>query len=268
MKQMKLWENNAPGYIEGEESPLLNYYPAENKRGDGTVLIFAGGAYRLRAPHEGEGYAKYLNSIGLDAFVLDYRVKPYQFPYPLLDARRAMRMIRAGAARFGVNPDKIAVMGSSAGGHLAALASTYKAPIDGEGVDALDTVDCMPNAQILCYPVLDIQGHFGSFVNLLGDKASQNKKYTPTLIADESAPPLFLWHTASDGAVDVNGSFRYAMRLHELGVGMEMHIYPIGPHGLGLANHVERDRVEPYVQDWAMHLEKWLKLRGFINTTE
>ena len=264
METMKLWESDVPGYFEGSEIPVLNYYPAENKRGKGTVLIFAGGAYRLRSPHEGEGYALYLNSIGLDAFVLDYRVKPTCFPYPLLDARRAMRIIRDGAEKYVIDPEKIAVMGSSAGGHLASIAATYKGKIDGEGVDALDEVNCMPNAQILCYPVLDIQGHVGSFSNLLADKIASHRKVTATLIAEKDAPPLFLWHTSTDGAVDVNGSFRYATRLHELGVSVEMHIYPIGVHGLGLANVMEKDRVCPYVQDWAMHLEKWLKLNGWI----
>ena len=264
MTTMKLWENDIPGYFEGSETPVLTYYKAENKLGKGTVLIFAGGAYRLRSPHEGEGYALYLNSIGLDAFVLDYRVSPTRFPYPLLDARRAMRIIRSRAEEYGIDPDKIAVMGSSAGGHLASIAATYKQKIDGEGVDALDEVDCMPNAHILCYPVLDIQGHVGSFVNLLGDKVATHKSVTAYHLADKDTSPLFLWHTSSDGAVDVNGSFRYATRLHELGISVEMHIYPVGVHGLGLANVTEKDRVEPYVQDWAMHLKKWLKLQGFI----
>lgn len=261
---MKLWENDAPGYIEGEEIPALTYYPAESKSGKGTVIICPGGAYRLRAPHEGVGYAKYLNSIGVDAFVLDYRVKPYRFPYPLLDARRAIRYVRANAKMYGIDPEKIAIMGSSAGGHLAALASTYKDSIDGEGVDALDEVDFMPNAQILCYPVLDLEGHPGSFINLLDDKYAQHKSVTPTKLADKATPPMFLWHTATDGAVDVNGSFRYATRLHELGVSIEMHIYPIGPHGMGLANNPDRVS-EPYVQDWAMHLKKWLVFNGYVN---
>lgn len=260
---MKLWESDVPGYIDGEEIPSLTYYPAENKRGRGTVIICPGGAYRLRAPHEGVGYAEYLNSIGMDAFVLDYRVKPYRFPYPLLDARRAVRYVRANADKYGIDPGKIAIMGSSAGGHLAAFTCTYKEPIDGEGYDALDEVDYMPNAQILCYPVLDMLGHSGSFVNLLGDSYGTHRKYTPMLLADKNTPPMFLWHTASDAAVDVNGSFRYAERLHEFGIPIEMHIYPFGPHGMGLANNPEK-HVEPYVQDWAMHLKKWLVFNGYV----
>lgn len=263
-KTMKLWCGDVPGYIDGEEVPMLTYHPAEDKRGDGTVLIFAGGAYRGRASHEGVGYARYLNGQGLDAFVLDYRVKPYRFPYPLLDARRAIRLIRDGAEEFGIDPGKVAVMGSSAGGHLAALVSTYKEGIDGEGVDAIDGIDCMPNMQILCYPVLDMLGHSGSFVNLLGDDYHRHRRITPYLLAERGAPEMFLWHTASDGAVDLGNSLRYATRLHELGVNMEMHIYPVGQHGLGLANIDENNRNVPYVQSWAMHLTEWLRLKGWI----
>ena len=257
--KFELWTGEIPGYQEGAEKPWLTYYPAERKRGDGTVLIFPGGGYRARAAHEGVGYAEYINSIGLDAFVLDYRVKPTQFPYPLLDARRALRFIRARAEEFGINPEKIAVMGSSAGGHLAAMVSTYKPGIDGEGVDEIDRLFGLPNAQILCYPVLDIMGHPGSFMNLLGDNVRAHGNVTPYLTADKDTPQMFLWHTATDGAVDVNNSFRYATRLHELGVNMEMHIYPVGGHGLGLAPNLG------YVQDWAMHLEKWLKFIGWIS---
>jgi len=263
METFKLWENDVPGYIEKKETPLLHYYPTENKKGDGTVVICPGGGYAIRAQHEGKGYAEYLNSIGLDAFVLDYRVKPYRFPCPLLDARRAIRFVRKNAEKFGISPEKIAVMGSSAGGHLAALVSTYKPAIDGEGADELDSVDFLPNAQILCYPVLDLMGHPGSFMNLLGDGYAAHKNYTPRLLADVDTPPLFLWHTSSDASVDVNNSLRYCERLHELGVSIEMHIYPVGNHGLGLAN--DDAHYCPYVQSWAKNLENWLKLNEYAN---
>ena len=261
---IRLWEGDAPGHREGFEVPILTYYPAKEKRGRGTVIIFAGGAYRLRSPYEAVDYAERLNLAGLDAFTLDYRVKPTEFPYPLLDARRAIRYVRANAEALGIDGDKIAVMGSSAGGHLAALSATYKAKIDGEGKDGLDEVDFLPNAQILCYPVLDMWGHPGSFFNLLGNSYPSHRKVTPLHLADGNTPPVFLWHTSSDAAVDVNGSFRYAERLHELGVSVEMHIYPIGKHGLGLANREDKDTVLPYVQGWADLLVNWLKLMKWI----
>lgn len=264
MESIRLWDGDIPGYIDGADVPTIHYYPAEEKRADGTVVIFPGGGYAKRAPHEGEGYARFLNKHGISAFVVDYRVKPTYFPYPLLDARRAVRYVRANAEKYGISPEKIAVMGSSAGGHLAALVSTYRGAIDGEGYDALDDVDCMPNFQILCYPVLDVSGHIGSYINLLGGTYHTHREVTPYYLADKNSPPMFLWHTSPDISVDVNNSFRYASRLHELGVNMEMHIYPIGGHGLGLADSVE-GRIVPYVQEWADHLIKWLGFSGFYN---
>ena len=255
-KSIRLWESDIPGYIDGAAIPTLHYFPAKEKNGDGCVLIFAGGAYKMRSAHEGEGYAEFLSNNGTDAFVLDYRVTPTRFPYPLLDARRAVRFIRANAKKYGIAPNKIAVMGSSAGGHLAALLSTYKGKIDGEEVDELDEVNCIPNMQILCYPVLDINGHTGSFLNLLGENHPSHRNVTPYYLADSQTPPMFLWHTSTDPAVDINNSFRYAMRLHELNIPMEMHVYPCGGHGLGLANI--DGKVLPYIQNWADHLIKWL----------
>ncbi len=264
MTKMKLWENNTPGYFEGSETPAITYYPAESKRGRGAVVILPGGGYCGRAAHEGVNYALYLNSIGLDAFVVDYRVSPTRFPYPLLDARRAVRIVRYNAEKYGIDPQKIAIMGSSAGGHLATMTATYKEQIDGEGVDEIDNVDFLPNAQILCYPVIDIAGHAGSFINLLGNKVGEHKTVTATYLADKNTCPLFLWHTSTDEVVDVNNSLRYATRLHELGIPYEMHIYPFGHHGLGLARNQD-DNTQKYVRDWAMHLEKWLRLNSFID---
>ena len=262
LKSIRLWENEIPGYIDGAAIPAIHYYPAKEKRGDGCVIIFPGGGYRTRAAHEGAGYAEFLSEQGIDSFVVDYRVNPTLFPYPLLDARRAVRYVRANAEKYGVSPEKIAVMGSSAGGHLAALVSTYKGAIDGEIIDSLDEVCPIPNMQLLCYPVLDINGHPGSYVNLLGDGYSSHRMVTPYYLADATTPPMFLWHTATDKSVDINNSFRYASRLHELDVNMEIHVYPIGGHGLGLAN--SEGKFLPYVQNWAEHLIDWLKLNKYL----
>ena len=264
MNNVNLWENDVPGFIEGANVPMIHYYPAKKKCGNGCVVIFPGGGYRARAAHEGEGYAIFLAENGIDSFVVDYRVNPTLFPYPLLDARRAVRYVRANAEKYGIDPKKIAVMGSSAGGHLAALVSTYKDKIEGEGVDALDEVDPMPNMQILCYPVHDINGHPGSYLNLLGDHYPQHRKVTPYHLADAKTPPMFLWHTATDKSVDINNSFRYASRLHELDVNMEMHVYPCGAHGLGLGYHPEKNIDLPYIQNWSGHLISWLKFNEYI----
>ena len=226
-------------------------------------MIFPGGGYSKRADHEGRGYAEYLNANGIDAFVVDYRVSPYRFPYPLLDARRAVRFVRANADRFAIDPSKIAVMGSSAGGHLAALVSTYKGKIEGEGADELDAIDVKIDGQILCYPVLDVLGNAGSFKNLLPSFSTLAvNSVTPMYLADKNTPPVFIWHTSSDRAVGIGNSYRYAERLAEYGVPVERHVYPRGAHGLGLADDEKHD--EPYVRDWVLHLDNWMMLNGFI----
>ena len=257
MEAINLWDN-VPLYIEGEEIPVLKYYPAKEKRGTGTVIIFAGGAYMRRSVHEGEGYALFLNEAGLDAFVLEYRVSPYRHPAPLMDARRAVRYVRANAERFGINPDRIAVMGSSAGGHLAAHVSVFRGEIDDEPRDSFISVNPVPNGQILCYPVTDIKSHRGSYNYLLGDGIEKSETVNPIALADESAPPAFIWHTETDGAVNVSSTLLFASRLHELGVRTELHMYPDGGHGLGLAEGY------PSVRRWRGDLLFWLGANGYF----
>ena len=264
MTEIKLWEGNAPLY-NGETSPIFHFYPAQNKKGSGTVIILPGGGYHHLAEHEGKSYAEFLNECGLNVFVLKYRVAPNRFPAPLLDARRAVRYVRANAEKYGISPEKIAVMGSSAGGHLAALTSTYKKPIDGEGADALDMVCPMPNAQILCYPVTNYESHNGSYNNLLGAEHTEEERLalTPNLLVYGTTPPAFIWHTFEDALVAVASTYDYVTRLKEHNIPTELHVYPFGGHGLGLASAVE-GRELTHVQSWAGLLENWLKLYGYI----
>ena len=262
-KIIQLWDTTPPDY-KGGEIPRLTYFPAAIKRGRGAVLIFAGGGYSARCDYEGSGYAHFINAQGLDAFVLDYRVAPARFPSPLLDARRAMRIIRSNAEFFGINPQKIAVMGSSAGGHLAALISTYRGIIAGEGYDELDKLDPTPNAQILCYPVTAHENNPKSYQNLLGESLeAKHDMVDPVKIADANTPIAFIWHTANDAVVSVTGSYIYAAKLKELGIPTEMHIYPDGPHGLALCDDAERGALSPHVATWKRLLVRWLELNGF-----
>ena len=147
MKTISLWPDGT----------VMEYYPAEERRTDACVVVFPGGGYVGRAPHEGRGYAEYLNAIGMDAFVCEYRVKEPDpenplYPWPLVDARRAVRWVRSHAAAYGVDPHKIAVMGSSAGGHLAASVSAYTGSLPGETHDETDAADCRPDATICRRP--------------------------------------------------------------------------------------------------------------------
>ncbi len=264
METFKLWENGAPG---GGEEPQITFYPAKDKAGDGCVVIFAGGGYSFRSPHEDQGYAKFLSSSGINSFTVSYRVFPSTFPLELLDARRGVRYVRANAAKFGIDPSKIAVMGSSAGGHLAALVSTYRESLEPEGADGLDEISPYPNATILCYPVISSDSHIwheGSYRNLLGDKLIGKKdSFSPDLIADDNTPPAFIWHTSDDSCVNVINSYRYAEALRRHGIQTEMHIFPSGSHGLGLAD--EGDHDIPYVARWSGLLIEWLRYIGFIN---
>jgi len=254
MEKFKMWDV-IPGMCESE--PDLEYYKAPNKKTDACIIIFPGGGYGFCSPHEGEGYAKFFNEIGIDAFVLQYRVAPHRFPLPLLDARRSIRWVRYNAQKFGINPEKIAVMGSSAGGHLAALVSTYKNELEYENQDEIDKIDYLPNYQILCYPVINFADlgicHVGSVKNMLGfEQLELAANFDPSRIADEKTPEAFIWHTSNDGAVNVSNSLRYGERLREKSVNFEMHIFPDGPHGLGLSKN------NPYVAKWSDLLIDWL----------
>ncbi len=261
MQTFKLWDN-VPGLC--EETPVLEYFPAENKKSTATVVIYPGGGYGMRAPHEGAGYAEYFNSIGMDAFVCEYRVSPHRFPLPLLDARRAVRYVRANAEKFNIDPDRIAVMGSSAGGHLAALTSTYVAPIEFEGDDEIDAAAYLPNATILCYPVICSPetgiAHNGSFWNLLGgDSYYTAVGYSCDRLINETTPDAFIWHTSDDNAVNVTNSLNYGAALRKAGKKFEMHIFPEGRHGLGLA-----ENEAPHVAQWAGLMKNWLINKGWL----
>ncbi|MBE6694828.1 MAG: alpha/beta hydrolase [Ruminococcaceae bacterium] len=266
-EEHRLWQ-------EDESSTLIHFFPAINKKSDAAIVIFPGGAYTHRAEHEGKAYAEFLAENGISAFVVDYRVAPDYFPKPLADARRAVRFVRYYSEKFGIDASKVAVMGSSAGGHLAALVSTYRGEIEGEGIDEIDNECYLPNAQILCYPVIstvdDTIWHRGSGLNLLGeDNLDFAPNVSPELIADEKTPQAFIWHTAPDG-VNVINSYVYASALRRKNVPVEMHIFPEGPHGLGLCVlHASLDeeakKMRRHVGRWSQMLLTWFSYIGYID---
>lgn len=252
MKQTFLLWNNSK-----EHTTEIHFYKPENKKSDVAMVIFAGGAYGFRAAHESIGYAEFFCENGYNAFVVDYRVEPDFFPLPLLDARRAVRFIRANAEKFGVDKNKVIAIGSSAGGHLTALLSTYTKQIDGEGVDDVDKEDFIPNGQVLCYPVIVAEGniaHLDSYRHLLGADYEKRAAFSPDFLVKEMTPPAYIWHTASDDGVNVINSYRYAEALRKFSIPCEMHIFPQGPHGLGLAKQV------PHVTRWKEWLIEWLRI--------
>ena len=257
---MELW-SKVPGTW--DTVPEIVPYLPEKKRGRGAVVIFPGGGYTCLAPHEGEGYARFLADNGVAAFVVNYRVAPHRYPLPLLDARRGVRWVRYHGAEYGVDPDKIAVMGSSAGGHLAAVTAVGVGVGKEEITDEIDRADFRPNAQILCYPVIcpptgDGVSHGGSYFNLIGGTdARLEQKLDPIRSVSDSAPPAFIWHTADDDVVNVENSLRYATALRRRGVPVELHVFPHGPHGMGLAES------DPTVNQWTGLLLRWLETVGW-----
>lgn len=263
-----LW-NKIPG--ECTEVPTITAYIPENKTSDAAVVVFAGGGYSMRASYEGKDYAEFLAENGICAFDVAYRVAPAEFPLPLLDARRGVKYARYFAEKYGINKNKIAVMGSSAGGHLSALCSTYKEEIDFEvEQDEIEKEAYLPNAQILCYPVIKLTapiGHEGSGKNLLGGQHSEKMvdELCPELIADESVPPAFIWHTFDDQVVNVINSLDYAKRIRELGGEAEVHIFPNGHHGMGLSLRTddEAELLRGHVRQWSELLINWLRYIGF-----
>ncbi len=251
---MLLWkstESSATGRKEDEFAPYMELYllPAEEKT-RGAVVVFPGGGYCCRAPHEGKPVAEMFNKLGFHAFVVQYRTSPgYFFPAGLRDALRAIKLIRFNASRWGVNPNQIATAGFSAGGHLCASTATFFDRVNASGGDAADAVSARPDAVLPCYPVINITeswGHVDSGKNLLGsdydaEKAMQNLESQ----VSEKCPPAFLWHTAVDGCVNVANSLRFAEAMWANGRLCELHVFPHGSHGLGLAAEHEDIRHWP-----------------------
>ena len=245
------------------DTRLVAYLP-ETRRSDMAIIIFPGGGYTCRAEHEGEGYATVFNEWGITAFVSQYRVSPDLFPAPLEDARNAVRHVRVHAEEYGIDPQKIVVIGSSAGGHLAALLCTYTAALEGE-TDIF--AEYCPNAQVLCYPVICSPqsvgiSHVGSYQYLLGTRDKEYcLAYDPALLVNEQTPPAFIWHTAEDAGVNVINSYTYATALKKCDIPTELHVFPHGWHGLGMRDDY------PHVRQWVSLLKKWLQYMNFLEKT-
>lgn len=262
---MKLWNGKAPfKAIDGFEAEITEYIVEGSEC---AVVVCPGGGYQFRAPHEGPEIAEWFNKNGVSAFVLDYRVaeRNHLGFAPLSDAMRAMKYVRYNSDKWGIKKDKIAVMGFSAGGHLAGSLSVHYNKDIYEPQDEIDKESCRPDASILCYPVIDMfeYRHDGSRVNLIGDNPLHKDKEYMALYKHitGNTPQAFLWHTSSDAVVPVENTLMYADALSKVNVPFEVHIYPQGPHGLGLA--VNEPNKLPHVAQWGDSLLKWLEFIGF-----
>lgn len=266
-QEMLLWENGAPG-AQGDadgDKPTLTVYRASRNASPTGILIAPGGGYgALAVDHEGRQIAAFFNAMGVHAFVLKYRLGPrYRHPTQLGDAQRAIRMVRARAKEFGIAPDRIGMMGFSAGGHLTATAGTH---FDGGRADAADPIErasSRPDFLILAYPVISLDPaitHGGSSRNLLGENPD------PTLVdalsndrqVTAETPPTFLFHTTADAGVPVENSIRFYLALRKAKVPAEMHVFENGPHGVGLALW------DPALATWPALLTNWLRGRALL----
>lgn len=264
---MRLWAGAAPGAL-GQDSvdvPTISVYrPGGTTATGAAIVVCPGGSYGMLADHEGHAIAVWLNSIGVTAAVLKYRLGPrYHHPAPLQDAARAMRTVRARALEWGIDPHRIGIMGFSAGGHLASTIATHFDAGDSTSADPIERVSSRPDIAVLAYPVISMRDgitHQGSRRHLLGDN--------PTLALEAElsneehvtaqTPPTFLFHTADDPVVPVENSFLFATALRGAKVPFELHVFQHGAHGVGLAQN------DPVLGVWPGLLEHWLKVQGFI----
>jgi len=265
-----LWNTGAPGALGTAPTDiptLTSYFPPAEKATGAAVVICPGGGYRELAAHEGDGYARWLNEHGVSAFVLKYRLGSggYHHPAMLQDAARALRTVRSNAKNWHLNPRKIGIMGSSAGGHLASTLLTHFDAGDPNAADPIERVSSRPDIGILCYAVISMgtNTHQGSKNNLLGktpdvalvELLSNEKQVT------QDTPPCFIWHTWEDQGVKVENSLSFAMALRDHGVPFDLHIYQKGGHGMGLG----KDSQDPSRHHpWTYDCLYWLRAQGFV----
>jgi acetyl esterase/lipase len=264
-----LWPAGAP-LAQGDaarDRPSLSLYLAPADRSNGTaVVVCPGGGYgTLAINHEGHDIGEYFNRLGISAFVLRYRIAPhYHHPCPKLDVQRAIRMVRARAVEWRIDPARIGVMGFSAGGHLASTALTHFDVGDPGAADAIDRCSCRPDFGVLVYPVIALDQpytHQGSKRNLLGERANDAALVAELSTAQQvrdTTPPCFLVHTTADTAVPPENSIDFYLALRRAKVPAELHIYQPGAHGFGLAVG------DPVLGTWPGHLEAWLRGRGWL----
>lgn len=238
-----LW-NDAPFDTSSDGLPTITpFFPEHGTANGKSIIIFPGGGYNHFGAKEGDVYAKHFNKFNYTCFVVKYRIHPeFSHPAQLADALRAVRVVRAAAGDLGLRSDRIGVIGSSAGGHLAAMASTlFEEAIFEKGED--ETISSRPDFTILCYPVITLcKDHCNRMSRkcLLGDKeddAELRAHLSCELAVSEKTPPAFIWHTFEDESVPVENAMMYADSLRKFNIPFELHIYKKGSHGIALGDN-------------------------------
>jgi acetyl esterase/lipase len=259
-----LWPDGAPGAKgdKPEDKPTLTAFLSDESKTVGTaVVICPGGGYGgLATDHEGKQIGEWLNSMGVAGFMLEYRHRGrgYGHPAPLQDAQRAIRLVRANAEKWKIDPKKIGIMGFSAGGHLASTAGTHFDKGDPNAADPIDRVSSRPDFMILCYAVIALGEpftHHGSQENLIGKDAPAElvKSLSNEKQVTAETPPTFLFQTDEDKTVPAENSVQFYLALRRANVPAEMHIYRSGQHGVGLAKTL------PGAAMWPEECQQWMQ---------
>jgi len=265
-----LWPDGAPGALgtRTNDIPTLTpYLPDATNTTSAAMVICPGGGYTGLAAHEGNDYALWLNQHGITCFVLKYRLgsSGYHYPAEFQDVTRAIRWVRAHAADYHIDPNRIGIMGSSAGGHLSSMVLTHFDSGDTNSPDPVERQSSRPDIGILCYPVITMGEftHRGSRNSLLGTNQSPEmvKYLSSELQVSSNTPPCFLWTTFEDRTVPMENSMMFAEALRKNRVPLDLHIYQKGGHGMGLG-----DRTPPFAHPhpWAGDCLYWLKQQSFI----
>ncbi len=266
---LPLWSSAAPGALgnKPQDIPTLTaYLPTAEQRNGATMLILPGGGYGALAAHEGKGYAEWLVAQGVTCYVLQYRLGSHGYRHPVMlnDAARGLRTVRAWARRDGLDPARIGIMGSSAGGHLASTLLTHFDAGQADATDPIEHESSRPDLGILCYPVITLETytHLGSKNNLLGKNppADLVKFLSNEQQVTAQTPVCFIWHTAEDEAVPVENSLLFTSALSRAKVPFDLHIYQKGKHGIGLPAHGAG------APPWDTDCLHWLGQRGFFSS--
>jgi acetyl esterase/lipase len=265
-----LWPEGAPGALgnEAKDIPTLTpYFPESDKATGAAIVVCPGGGYAGLANHEGEDYARWLNDQGIAGFVLKYRLGSagYRHPRMLEDAARALRLVRFRAAEWKIDPKRVGIMGSSAGGHLASTLLTHFDQGETNAPDPIARLSSRPDLGVLCYPVITMEDEFthrGSKANLLGTNPPPQlvENLSNERHVTKETPPCFIVHTFDDTTVPVENSLEFGAALRRAGVPFELHIYQHHAHGMGLGSRTyDPSKWLP----WTVECRRWLKEQGF-----
>ena len=271
IQTIRLWPGDAPE-AKGkacEDTPTLTVFePVKGSENGSAVVILPGGSYiNLAGNHEGRQVADWFAARGFRAFVLSYRLAShgYMLPVPLLDARRAVQLVRARARDYQIDPARIVIIGFSAGGHLAALSATKFVPGKPDAEDPIDRVSSRPDYLVLGYPWIGaLSANDPRYMDrckttfAIDRCEALQSGYSPELLVTKETPPTFMYHTFNDQAVPVEQGLRFYEALVKAGVPAEMHIFANGPHGSGLG------RGDAALDQWPNLLETWLRGQGLL----